>query len=97
MVDGSGVPLGIGMHLYQTQIIPFAAGDVLMLYSDALTETQNDRGEYLTEESVMALLQQHQGAPANKLKDIVLERFREHAGNTLNDDLTIVIVVRKEG
>jgi phosphoserine phosphatase RsbU/P len=97
MIDGSGVPLGIGLHLYHTQVAPFAAGDVLMLYSDALTETPNDKGEYLSEETIMKLLQQHHGAPANTLKDIVLEKFRAHAGATLNDDLTIVIVMRKAG
>jgi phosphoserine phosphatase RsbU/P len=97
ILDGSGVPLGIGLHIYHTQTLPFAAGDALLLYSDALTETPNANGDYITEEQIQALLRQHQGKSANELKEVLLSHFREHAGLTLNDDLTITIVMRKEG
>jgi len=94
MIDGSGNPLGIGMHLYPTQTIHFAVGDVLLLYSDALTETPNESGEYITEEQIMALLEKHPSASANAIEELLLVYFKEHAGDRLRDDLTITICVR---
>lgn len=94
MMDGSGQPLGIGMHLYQTQIIPFDSGDMLLLYSDAFTETPNEAGEYITEEEIMALLERHAGASSAAIKEILLDHFKQHAGESLSDDLTIAICIR---
>jgi sigma-B regulation protein RsbU (phosphoserine phosphatase) len=94
MIDGSGDLLGTGMHLYPTQIIPFAPGDSLLLYSDALTETPNTAGKYITEEQIMALLEKHPGIPSSALKETVLGCFRQHAGDALRDDLTIIVCSR---
>lgn len=91
MVNGSGTPLGIGMHLYATQVTPFAAGDTLLLYSDALTETPGTNGECITEAALMELLEQHANASASAIKEIIVAYFKQHAGNALRDDLTVVV------
>jgi len=94
MIDGSGNPLGIGMHLYPTQTIAFASGDLLLLYSDAFTETPNAAGETITEEQIMALLEKHPGASSATVKELLLDYFKHHAGDGLSDDLTIAICIR---
>ena len=94
IIDGSGSPLGIGMHLYATRTTPFASGDILLLYSDAFTETPNAKGEYISEEQIMALLEQYPGASSAGIKEILLDYFKQHAGDTLRDDLTIAICIR---
>lgn len=97
MIDGSGNPLGIGMHIYPTQAVPFASGDMLLLYSDALTETANAAGEYITVEEIMALLERYPGASASAVKEILLDYFEKHAGAWVRDDLTIAICKRSAG
>ncbi len=96
MIDGSGIPLGINLHLYQTQTLSFAPGDILLLYSDALLETPNAKGDYLKEEDIIALLEIHRNATAEEIKGVLLEAFAAHAGETLNDDLTFAILMRKD-
>jgi sigma-B regulation protein RsbU (phosphoserine phosphatase) len=93
-LDGSGSLLGVGMHLYNTQSIPFAHNDTLLLYSDALIETPNADGAMITEEQLMELIEQHAGASASALKEIVLDYFRAHAGDNMRDDLTLMICAR---
>ncbi|MDR3425422.1 MAG: fused response regulator/phosphatase [Alphaproteobacteria bacterium] len=94
MIDGSGNPLGIGMHLYSTKTIPFASGDLLLLYSDAYTETPDAKGAFITEEQIMSLIEKNSLASPSALKDILLDHFKHHAGGAPCDDLTIVVCAR---
>lgn len=94
MIDGSDHPLGIGVHFYPTRIMPFFSGDMLLLYSDAFTETPNAAGEYITEQQIMTLLEEHAGASSAAVKEILLDYFKQHAGDALRDDLTIAICIR---
>ena len=91
LIDGSGSPLGIGMNICQTQNIPFTAGDLLLLYSDAFTETPNQAGEYITEQQIIDPLEKHAVATPAAIKEILLNFFNQHAGDLLRDDLTLVI------
>lgn len=90
-ISGSAPPLGIGMHSYSTETIPFTTNDVLLVYSDALTETSNMKREFLTEESLARLIEENSSASVSELKDILLRQFKEHTGGILRDDLTIVV------
>src|SRR5262249_11010024 len=93
-LDGSGIPLGVGMNLYITNATRFGAGDTLLLSSDALTETPDAAGKFITEENIMSLLQTHCGAPPEVIKEELLSYFRKHVENALDDDLTIAVCAR---
>ncbi|MDE3060791.1 MAG: fused response regulator/phosphatase [Pseudomonadota bacterium] len=95
-LDGSGVPLGIGLHLYYTQGIPFSPGDLLLLYSDAFIETPDANGTYISEKNIMALLEEHAGATAGTIRKKLLDYFCHHTGDALRDDLTLAICVRQK-
>lgn len=94
LIDGSGPPLGIGMHLYQTQTINFATGDILLLYSDAFLETPNAADEYITDKDIMELLENCYGNSSEAIRDILLGYFMTHAGDALCDDLTFAVCMR---
>jgi len=95
MIDGSNKPLGIGMNLYETRFVSFGVGDTLLLYSDALIETPNERGQYIGEETLTRLLEEYPDASAAALKEIILDRLQRHAAKPiLDDDLTLVVVRR---
>jgi len=93
-IDGTGNPLGIGMHMYSTQSISFTSRDLLLLYSDALTETPNEKGEFISEREIMSLAEKNSRASAEELKNIVLDNFRKHSNGKLKDDLTLVSCAR---
>lgn len=94
LVDGSGTPLGIGLNLYPTQSVRFDAGDLLLLYSDVLTETPNATREYIMEEHIMALLEENAGLDAGAMKELLLDYFTTHSTTSLRDDLTMIICKR---
>jgi phosphoserine phosphatase RsbU/P len=90
-LDGSAPPLGIGMHLYSTQTIPFAASDVLLLYSDALIETPDAKGDFIAEEQLVELAEKNSDLSVTELTEIFLRTFKEHTNGVLRDDLTVVV------
>ncbi|MDR3449180.1 MAG: PP2C family protein-serine/threonine phosphatase [Alphaproteobacteria bacterium] len=96
ILDGGGNLLGIGMHLYPTQTTRFARGDLLLLYSDALIETPDAKGDCLTEQHIMELLEKYRGASAAAVKEILLDAFNAHAVGSPRDDLTIVVCIRSD-
>jgi sigma-B regulation protein RsbU (phosphoserine phosphatase) len=95
-IDGSGNLLGVSLHAYPTQSIPFAPGDILLLYSDALTETANAAGDFIAEHEIAALLEKHHESSSQTIKDAILDSFKQHANGKLGDDLTITICARSK-
>lgn len=94
VLDGSGRPLGISLGQYPTVTIPFHAGDVLVLYSDALTETANQDGEFINERQIAHLLSAYQNHSAETIRDAILEEFNQHRADDASDDLTLVVCRR---
>lgn len=70
-------------------------GDMLVLYSDGVTDMQNEAGDFYEEERLEALLKEHAGASADVLIDTVIDnlvRFRASAAQT--DDVTLLVIKR---
>lgn len=95
ILDGSGVPLGVDMQMYHAQETAFAAGDVLCLYSDALTETVDASGNFISELEIASWLE---SAPlhteAERIKQHMLDSFYRRVGCAVEDDLTLLIIKR---
>lgn len=93
MLENTGGLLGaIKETSYQTLELPFAPGDCLLLYSDALTETEDENGKMLTAEEAAELfrsrLKQKPDASAEALESL-LAHFRTRHAPLLTDDLTL--------
>jgi len=93
ILDGSGRPLGISLGQYPTASIDFHPGDVLVLYSDALTETPNQDGDFIGEKHIAHILSAYQNHPAETIRDAILDEFTKHADSP-SDDLTLVVCRR---
>ena len=89
MIDGSGLPLGLSIHTYPTQEVPFNPGDHILWYSDALTETPDHAGRFATEADLMQALERHSGSSAEFVMALA-QKFESETGGKLHDDLTIV-------
>ena len=76
-------------------IVPFMVGDVLLLYTDGLTEAPNsDEQEFGSARLSDALRSANQGS-AKQINDAVLQAGQRFTGNTgLRDDFTLLTIKR---
>jgi serine phosphatase RsbU (regulator of sigma subunit) len=78
---------------YGSREIPLESGDVLLLYTDGLTEARRG-SELFGEERIAASLRRDPGAPAAVLCKDLLEAARDFSDTALADDLAILAVRR---
>jgi serine phosphatase RsbU (regulator of sigma subunit) len=86
----AGLPLGILERPYEEQVLTLQPGDVVVLYTDGLTERRNPQNELYGLERLKAVLQK---APRDvpSLGKAILEDVRVFAaGRPQSDDLTLV-------
>ncbi len=95
-------PGGLGLGLVsnktfakklESEMIEMEPGDLLMLYSDGLTEAENPRLELFGEERLQSIAERADGLNAEALLQDVLsevERFKE--GAEPHDDLTLLVM-----
>ena len=91
-------PIGINgiEHNYLDYELQMQSGDVLILYTDGLTETMNIHREDFGKSSVQALLQRNNKKSAKDIMNIIMRKLNEHAsGATRSDDITAIIIKRK--
>ena len=94
-LDSSGMPLGISQNAsYTLHTHPFPVGAEYFFCSDALMESPNESGEMLGDEGVRTLLSKAQGQGGGLPLEDLLARFRAHAVQPIDDDLTAVWVKR---
>ena len=70
-------------------------GDMLVLYSDGVTDMQNAAGEFYEEARLEALLKEHAGTSADVLIDTVIDELIEfRASSAQTDDVTLLVIKR---
>jgi sigma-B regulation protein RsbU (phosphoserine phosphatase) len=93
-LETGGTVLGVFPETgYQEAKLQLVGGDILVAYSDGVTETRGQRDEEFGEERVARLIALHYHLPAAELRDRILaEVSRFAAGAEPNDDMTLVVV-----
>jgi phosphoserine phosphatase RsbU/P len=72
---------------------PLGAGDVVLLFTDGVTEAMNKAGETFGEERLAALIEEHGDLPFEELRERILREIRAFVGGAgLHDDLTLVLL-----
>jgi sigma-B regulation protein RsbU (phosphoserine phosphatase) len=99
MLENTGGLLGVsGKTSYRTLEIPFAHGDCLLLYSDALTETENENGKTFSVEEAAKIFQsslKKQSNAGSEAIEPLLAHFSAGYAPRLNDDLTLSAYYRR--
>jgi sigma-B regulation protein RsbU (phosphoserine phosphatase) len=94
-VGASGPPLGFAADTaYDDAVVTLAAGDVIVLYSDGITEATDGTGEMFGEERLGDALRACAGDAAHAILTEILaavDRFTGRSGN-LSDDASIAVV-----
>jgi serine phosphatase RsbU (regulator of sigma subunit)/pSer/pThr/pTyr-binding forkhead associated (FHA) protein len=95
-LDSGGMPLGMfPFSTYQSADLQLEVGDVLVVYSDGLTDAENEAGDEFGEDRLRALIKSTapQGAAALEAKILQsLDSFTQGAPQT--DDITFLLIER---
>jgi sigma-B regulation protein RsbU (phosphoserine phosphatase) len=93
--DGAiwNLPLGIeDMGEYEQFAIDMEKGDIVLCYSDSLTESKSPDGEFLGESGLLAVARTLRGDDVAGLIPRLLEGIGDlHAGNLKEDDVTVLM------
>jgi len=97
-LENDGVLLGIpdlkrDLHSRRAEVLP---DDLLMIYSDGLTEAENPAGEPLGVEPIKNLMAGFHGN-TDELREAVIQLTRDHGINLdqIRDDITFAVVRKK--
>jgi serine phosphatase RsbU (regulator of sigma subunit) len=90
----TGMPLGITEEAsWEQGEIKFKSGDILVAYTDGVTEAQNDRDEFYDEDRLLKITSANLGNLAKDLIEVLEKDLREFAGKMPQlDDMTLMIV-----
>jgi sigma-B regulation protein RsbU (phosphoserine phosphatase) len=76
---------------YDESTVSMQPGDLLVAFSDGVTEPENDSGEF-GEERLIALLQEHREEPLSRIGQAITNAVAEWIGNAEQpDDITVVL------
>ena len=91
-----GFPLGLEASIAQFVAelsIELQPGDGVVLYSDGLTEAENESGEFYGLERLCKVVRQHWAQSAEKIKEHIVTDVQKFINQQpLHDDLTLVVV-----
>jgi serine phosphatase RsbU (regulator of sigma subunit) len=88
-----GMVLGISPdEEYERGEVALSSGDVLLLFTDGVSEARNQSGEEYGEERLTHLLRNHTRANAAEMQRIVMEAVSEFARGDFHDDVTLLVV-----
>ena len=95
-LDESGLMLGIMDPIdFPSARVSMEAGDVLVLFSDGVTEATNPAGELYSEERFEQWLIQHRKLNVEQLKEAILNEIKLFAdGAEQSDDITFILLKR---
>jgi len=78
---------------YQSRTLHLYKGDILVVYSDGLTDAQNQQEEMFGEERLLKIIQQEAPSGSHALEQKFLKAIEDFTqGTPQNDDITFVVV-----
>jgi serine phosphatase RsbU (regulator of sigma subunit) len=95
----TGMALGVTEDAAWTQgRVQLAPGDMLVFYTDGVTEAQNWQGAFFGEGRLIEIAQAKLGSPAQDVQDALILGIDDFVGDAPQfDDITLMVVVRDSG
>ena len=93
-LDAGGTVVGIFEHCaYEQETVQMQPGDVLLAYTDGLTEALNEAGEEFGEARVRQALAETSTASVDEIRDEIVRRVRAWCADApQHDDLTFIVL-----
>jgi len=93
-LDAEGLIFGVKENVnFEMKKRHLSPGDVLLLYTDGVTEAENSKGEFFGESRLMTLLQENHMLSVDELVDTLFHQLRIFTGSSnFRDDVTVLIL-----
>jgi sigma-B regulation protein RsbU (phosphoserine phosphatase) len=84
--------------VYASRRVALAPGSVMLLYTDGISEPENEDGDEFGSERLAEILRREPAQGGRQLFAVIRERVEEFhtSGEQLHDDSTLVVVRRLE-
>jgi serine phosphatase RsbU (regulator of sigma subunit) len=80
-------------NFIETNEMKYSAGDVMVLYTDGITEAKSSKSEEFGNDRLADALNEKIGGSAKEIEDNIIKKLYEFSGSTnLNDDYTLMTV-----
>jgi sigma-B regulation protein RsbU (phosphoserine phosphatase) len=93
---GHGLPLGaLDASVYKEDTVTLGNGDVLLLFTDGVTEALNSTKDFYGRERLIRLLEETETSAlsASQIKILIIDDVRRFSGNAhQTDDMTVVVL-----
>jgi sigma-B regulation protein RsbU (phosphoserine phosphatase) len=95
-LSGTGMALGVlETETWERATVQLGPGDVLVLYSDGVTDAQDELGASFGYERLKARVQASLGLSASEIRDALFAEIDEFVGKTAqSDDITLLVLTR---
>lgn len=94
LMEGKGIALGVIDDVsLAPETLRMEPGDLLVLYTDGVTEAFNEREEYFGEKRLMEFIARHRDLPVQEIMGGLIAEIREFCGTApQSDDITLIII-----
>ena len=97
-LEKGGLILGLFEHAtFEEDTIPMAAGDLLVAFSDGVTEAMSASGEEYGEERLMACVDANRQRSTREVLDAIFASVREFSVGAVQSDDVTALVFRYDG
>jgi serine phosphatase RsbU (regulator of sigma subunit) len=95
-LDITGIPIGIEAEaVWNAATVKIDAGDVLLLYTDGIPDSQNDQEEFFTEDRLINMAHACLGAHAQQIQADIIQAVQDFVGDGPQvDDITLMVLQR---
>lgn len=93
-LDAEGLILGVMQGIvFERKQLHLEPGDLLLLYTDGITEAENHRGDFFGDDRLSSLLKSLTSFEPQQIIDQLLEQVRLFTGvHNFNDDISLVVM-----
>ncbi|MCU0419385.1 MAG: SpoIIE family protein phosphatase [Cyclobacteriaceae bacterium] len=80
-------------HFVETNEITYAPGDVMVLYTDGITEAKGAKGDEFGEERLVEAVRGHVHLPPKEIEQHIIRQLYNFSGSEdINDDYTLMVI-----
>jgi sigma-B regulation protein RsbU (phosphoserine phosphatase) len=93
LLHSHGMLLGVLKDsAYDRSVVPLKAGDMLVLYSDGVSEAMDRRRKMFRSDGIVEALRKHMAKSADEIVQAIWSDLNQHLGDGTPDDRTLLVV-----
>ncbi len=92
----TGIAMGIEANsTWSSQTVAIDPGDILLLYTDGIPDTQDQDGDFFNDETIIEIARKNSGQSAHEIQSSIINEVQDFSNNApQEDDITLMVLVR---